>query len=137
MSLRQLPQGDHVMTLTVNPETFGPVRVVAHIGHDGVHLELFGATEQARAALRAALPDLRRDLVGAGLEPRLDLGTQSGHGNAGGNGSAAQSASGDAGGSSGQSFARTSGASTGGAQASSTSPSTTRSAHSGAIDVDL
>ncbi len=73
-SLRALPQGDHVLTLTVNPESFGPVKVVAHIGTDGVHLEIFGASEQARAALRAALPDLRRDLVGVGLDPRLDVG---------------------------------------------------------------
>jgi len=73
-SLRSLPQGTHVLTLTVNPETFGPVKVVAHIGSDGVRLEIFGASDQARAALKAALPDLRRDLVGAGLEPRLDLG---------------------------------------------------------------
>ncbi|MCB2411366.1 flagellar hook-length control protein FliK, partial [Demequina sp. TTPB684] len=76
-SLRALPQGEHVLTLTVNPEGFGPVKVVAHIGADGVHLELFGASEQARAALRAALPDLRRDLVGVGLDPRLDVGSGS------------------------------------------------------------
>lgn len=76
-SLRALPQGDHVLTLTVNPESFGPVKVVAHIGSDGLHLEIFGASEQARAALRAALPDLRRDLVGVGLDPRLDVGSGS------------------------------------------------------------
>jgi flagellar hook-length control protein FliK len=76
-SLRALPQGDHVLTLTVNPESFGPVKVVAHIGSDGVHLEIFGASEQARAALRAALPDLRRDLAGVGLDPRLDVGGDS------------------------------------------------------------
>lgn len=77
-SLKQLPQGDHVLTLMVNPESFGPVRVVAHIGREGVSLEIFGASEQARAALRAALPDLRRDLAGAGLEPHLELGTGTG-----------------------------------------------------------
>ena len=68
-SLRQMPQGEHVLTLTVNPETFGPVKVVAHITHDGVSLQLFGASDQARAALKAALPDLRRDLAGTGLQP--------------------------------------------------------------------
>jgi len=77
-SIKALPQGEHVMTLTVNPETFGPVKVVAHITQDGVRLELFGASEQARAALKAALPDLRRDLAGAGLDPKLDLGSGSG-----------------------------------------------------------
>jgi len=79
-SLRQLPQGEHILTLTVNPETFGPVKVVAHITQHGVSLELFGASDQARAALKAALPDLRRDLAGAGLEPHLELGSGSGSG---------------------------------------------------------
>ncbi len=77
-SLRQLPHGEHILTLTVNPETFGPVKVVAHITPNGVSLELFGASDQARAALKAALPDLRRDLAGAGLEPHLELGNGSG-----------------------------------------------------------
>ena len=73
-SLRALPQGDHVLTLTVNPDTFGPVKVVARIGADGVSLELLAASDQSRAALRAALPDLRRDLVAVGLDPRLQVG---------------------------------------------------------------
>jgi flagellar hook-length control protein FliK len=79
-SLRQLPHGEHILTLTVNPETFGPVKVVAHITHDGVTLQLFGASDQARAALKAALPDLRRDLAGTGLQPNLELGGGSGSG---------------------------------------------------------
>jgi len=79
-SLRQLPHGEHILTLTVNPETFGPVKVVAHITQHGVSLELFGASDQARAALKAALPDLRRDLAGAGLESNLELGSGSGSG---------------------------------------------------------
>ena len=83
MSLRQLPQGEHLLTLTVNPETFGPVKVVAHITHDGVTLQLFAASDQARAALKAALPDLRRDLAGAGLQPNLELGSDSGSGSGG------------------------------------------------------
>ena len=91
-SLRQLPQGEHILTLTVNPETFGPVKVVAHITQHGVSLELFGASDQARAALKAALPDLRRDLAGAGLEPHLELGSGSGSG-AGGRGAMGDSSS--------------------------------------------
>ncbi|HEY3339965.1 MAG TPA: hypothetical protein VGK18_15810, partial [Propionicimonas sp.] len=58
----------------------GPVRVVAHIGAGGVRIELLGATDQAREALRAALPDLRRDLVAAGLPAELDLGSGTGSG---------------------------------------------------------
>lgn len=72
--LRAAGTGEHVLTLRVDPESFGPVRVVAHITPDGVRVELLGATEAARDALRSALPDLRRDLAGAGLGSNLDLG---------------------------------------------------------------
>lgn len=79
-SLRSAGPGQHILTLRVDPESIGPVRVVAHIGADGVRIELFGATDQAREALRQAMPDLRRDLVAAGLPGGLDLGTGSGPG---------------------------------------------------------
>lgn len=79
-SLRSAGPGQHVLTLRVDPESIGPVRVVAHIGAEGVRIELFGATDQAREALRQAMPDLRRDLVAAGLPGGLDLGTGSGPG---------------------------------------------------------
>lgn len=77
-ALRAAGEGQHVLTLRVDPEHLGPVRVVAHISHEGVRIELLGATEAARQALRAALPDLRRDLVGAGLTGDLDLGAGNG-----------------------------------------------------------
>jgi flagellar hook-length control protein FliK len=73
--LRAAGVGEHVLTLRVDPDTFGPVRVVAHITAEGVRVELLGATEAARDALRSALPDLRRDLADAGLGRDLDLGT--------------------------------------------------------------
>lgn len=74
-ALRDAGPGTHVLTMRVEPESFGPVRVVAHIGTEGVRIELLGATDAARDALRAALPDLRRDLVAAGLQGgSLDLG---------------------------------------------------------------
>ncbi|WP_042216847.1 flagellar hook-length control protein FliK, partial [Demequina mangrovi] len=72
-SLRQLPQGEHELQLSITPETFGPVRVVARITPDGVSLQLFGSTDAGREALRAALPDLRRDLEATGLSADLDL----------------------------------------------------------------
>ena len=78
--LREAAPGEHVMTLRVNPETFGPVRVVAHIGAEGVRIELLGATDAARDALRQSLTDLRRDLAATGLKADLQLSAQSGDG---------------------------------------------------------
>jgi flagellar hook-length control protein FliK len=65
--------GEHVITVRVSPEHLGPVTVQAHIGTDGVRIELFSATDAGRAAVHAALPDLRRDLAGTGLGASLDL----------------------------------------------------------------
>lgn len=76
VSLRTAPLGEHVMVLRVEPDSIGPVRVVAHIAKDGVRVELLGVTDGARDALRAALPDLRRDLVAAGLPSDLALGAR-------------------------------------------------------------
>lgn len=74
--LRHLSSGDHVLTLSVTPDTFGPVRVVAHITPEGVSLQLFGASDAAREALRGALTDLRRDLAATGLTADLDVGKE-------------------------------------------------------------
>nr|WP_276511726.1 flagellar hook-length control protein FliK [Leifsonia aquatica] len=69
-------KGEHVMTVHVTPDTLGPVTVRAHVGGDGVRVELFAPTDAGRDALRAILPDLRRDLNGAGLSGTLDLSSQ-------------------------------------------------------------
>ena len=74
--LRTAPLGEHIMTMRVDPESMGPIRVVAHIATDGVRIELLGGTDHAREALRAALPDLRRDLAATGLQADLDLAGQ-------------------------------------------------------------
>lgn len=76
-----LGAGTHVLTVPVDPENLGPVRVVAHITGDAVRLELLGAGEQSREALRASLQDLRRDLQSAGLQAEIGLG---GRGDGGG-----------------------------------------------------
>ena len=76
-SLRTAGAGEHVMVIRVSPDTIGPVRVLAHIGTAGVRIELLGGSDAARDALRAALPDLRRDLAGAGLQANLSLGPNS------------------------------------------------------------
>lgn len=61
------------MTLSVTPENLGPVTVRAHIGTEGVRVELFAPNDAGREALRAILQDLRRDLAAAGLGTGLDL----------------------------------------------------------------
>lgn len=73
ISLAAGPPGEHVVTVRVTPENLGPVTVRAHIGSDGVRIELFAPTDVGRAAVHAVLPDLRRDLAGTGLEASLDL----------------------------------------------------------------
>jgi flagellar hook-length control protein FliK len=72
-ALRHAPLGEHVLTLRVEPDAIGPVRVVAHISADGVRIELAGATDQAAQALRGALADLRRDLAATGMRADLQL----------------------------------------------------------------
>jgi flagellar hook-length control protein FliK len=73
-ALRAAGNGQHVLTLHVDPEHFGPVRVVAHISPDAVRVELVGVTDAARDALRQSLPDLRRDLAATGLSSDVSLG---------------------------------------------------------------
>lgn len=65
--------GEHTMTVSVNPENLGPVTVQAHIGSAGIRIELFAASADGRDVLRQALPDLKRDLAGAGISASLDL----------------------------------------------------------------
>jgi flagellar hook-length control protein FliK len=69
-------RGEHVMTVHVTPEQLGPVTVRAHVGAEGVRVELFAPTDAGRDALRAILPDLRRDFSGSGLSGSLDLSSQ-------------------------------------------------------------
>ncbi|MFJ4175753.1 hypothetical protein [Microbacterium sp. NPDC089696] len=66
VSIAQRPSGTHQLTMTVNPDSLGPVTVRAHIGQGGdVRVELIGATDAGRDALRAIVTDLRRDLAAA------------------------------------------------------------------------
>lgn len=76
-SLSAAGTGEHVMTVSVTPDELGPVTVRAHVGAEGVRVELFAPTDHARDAIRAILPDLRRDLAGAGLGGNLNLSSQS------------------------------------------------------------
>lgn len=63
LALARAADGEHSVTLTVSPETLGPVTVRARIGAGGIRLELHAATDAGREALRAILTDLRRDLA--------------------------------------------------------------------------
>lgn len=74
LDLRNAAPGEHVLTLRIRPEHLGPVQVRAHIGADGVRVELVGATEASREGLRQILGDLRRDLAATGMTGQLSLG---------------------------------------------------------------
>lgn len=73
-SLAAAGQGSHTITVRIAPEDLGPVTVRAHVTPDGMRIELFSATEMGREAVRAALPDLRREATAVGLGASLDLG---------------------------------------------------------------
>jgi Meckel syndrome type 1 protein len=67
------PQGQHIMTLKVSPEDLGPLTVRAQIDAAGVRIELFAPGDAGREAVRGILPELRRELHGAGFGASLDL----------------------------------------------------------------
>ncbi|MCU1411755.1 MAG: hypothetical protein JWR04_2462, partial [Rhodoglobus sp.] len=71
--LRSFGDGTHVISISVTPDSLGPVAVRAHVTGDSIRIELVAPTDQARAAIRDILPDLRRDLSGAGGQATLDL----------------------------------------------------------------
>ncbi|GAA1917109.1 hypothetical protein GCM10009775_06940 [Microbacterium aoyamense] len=79
ISIVQRPAGTHQLTLTVAPESLGPVTVRAHIGQGGeVKVELIGATELGRDALRTIVAELRRDLAATMPQATLSLGAGAG-----------------------------------------------------------
>jgi flagellar hook-length control protein FliK len=59
--------GEHSLTVSLHPVDLGPITVTARIQGTDIHLDLGGATESGREALRNALPDLRRELERAGF----------------------------------------------------------------------
>lgn len=76
VAIAQRPEGAHQLTLTVNPDTFGPVTVRAQIGQGGdVQVQLLGATDAGREALKAIVADLRRDLSAVMPHAALSLGS--------------------------------------------------------------
>ncbi|MCB5273762.1 hypothetical protein BJG92_01286 [Arthrobacter sp. SO5] len=79
-TLAGAPHGQHVMTLKVSPEDLGPMTVRAHIDAAGVRIELFAPGDAGREAIRGILPDLRKELAGAGFGASLDVSDHSGPG---------------------------------------------------------
>ena len=76
LSIVQRPVGSHQLTMTVNPDTLGPVTVRAHISAGGeVRVDLLGATDAGREALRSIVTDLRRDLAAVMPHASLALGS--------------------------------------------------------------
>jgi flagellar hook-length control protein FliK len=75
-TLAGVKPGEHVLTINVTPDNLGPVTVRAHVTIDSVRVELFAPNDAGRDALRAILPDLRRDLAGSGLNANLNLSSQ-------------------------------------------------------------
>lgn len=75
LSIVQRPAGSHQLTMTVNPDSLGPVTLRAHISAGGdVQVELVGATDAGREALRLIATDLRRDLASVMPHATLTLG---------------------------------------------------------------
>ena len=94
VSIAQRPMGTHQLTMTVNPDSLGPVTVRAHISASGdVQVELSGATDAGRDALRTMLVELRRDL--AAVMPHASLSVTHGT-SADASGDRGQQAAGDA-----------------------------------------
>jgi flagellar hook-length control protein FliK len=68
--------GQHTVTVTVAPEALGEVTVRAHVTAQGMHVEMFAASDAGRDAVRAIMPDLRRDMSQTGVSTTLDLSNQ-------------------------------------------------------------
>lgn len=73
LALRTAGAGTHVLTLTVSPDSVGPVTVRAHVSGDTMRVELSAPTAQGTDALKSMLPDLKRDLAQGGMSSALTI----------------------------------------------------------------
>jgi flagellar hook-length control protein FliK len=83
-AMRSAGSGTHVLTLTVSPESVGPVTVRAHVTDGLMRVELSAPTAQGTDALHAMLPDLKRDLSQGGLNSALSISSPTADGAAAG-----------------------------------------------------
>src|SRR5207244_2708565 len=75
--LRHSADGSYRLAVELHPAELGRVNLDIELRQGSVHLRIDAESEQARDALRAALPDLRRELEAGGLRPgTLDLGAR-------------------------------------------------------------
>lgn len=65
-SLAAGPHGERTLSVNIAPEALGPITVKAVLGGEGIRMELSAPTDAGREALRAMLPDLRRELAATG-----------------------------------------------------------------------
>jgi len=69
-------QGNKLIKVRLHPEELGPVTVKATFESTGVRIELIPATDSARESVKAALHDLRRDLLAHYSDATLDMGDE-------------------------------------------------------------
>ncbi|MHB1613755.1 MAG: flagellar hook-length control protein FliK [Actinomycetes bacterium] len=67
LPLRRTPDGTTRLSVQLTPAELGRVELTVQVRGGLVHLHLTSADPLSREALRAALPDLRRELGSAGL----------------------------------------------------------------------
>lgn len=60
------PHGERTLSINVAPEALGPITLKAYLGTEGIRMDLSAPTEAAREALRAMLPELRKELASTG-----------------------------------------------------------------------
>lgn len=60
------PNGERTLSVNIAPEALGPITVKALLGGEGIRMELSAPTDAGREALRAMLPELRRELAASG-----------------------------------------------------------------------
>jgi flagellar hook-length control protein FliK len=60
-------EGTHHMTVDITPDELGPVRLTVALRDGQLHVLLAGSSEMSREAMRAALPELRKLVEGAGI----------------------------------------------------------------------